>query len=253
MTPSCRRRAAARHGRPRREGAVVRDALLWNDTRSARGRAIWSRNWAAPRLGHRRGQRAHGLVHRHQVALAGRARAGQRRPYRAVLLPHDWLTWRLGGTALAAITTDRGDASGTGYWSPATGAYRADCSSRRSGGSSRCRGSPGPVSARRDALGRRARRRDGRQHGRRARPRPYPGDVVVSHRHLAAPSSAVAETPTADASGAVAGFADATGRFLPLVCTLNAARVLDRRGHYARRRPWGFGAGAAAPSRAPAG
>jgi xylulokinase len=31
---------------------------------------------------------------------------------------------------------------------------------------------------------------------------------------------------TADPTGAVAGFADATGRFLPLVCTLNAARVL---------------------------
>jgi xylulokinase len=31
----------------------------------------------------------------------------------------------------------------------------------------------------------------------------------------------------ADASGAVAGFADATGRFLPLVCTLNATRVID--------------------------
>lgn len=30
-----------------------------------------------------------------------------------------------------------------------------------------------------------------------------------------------------DATGIVAGFADATGAFLPLVCTLNAARVLD--------------------------
>jgi len=38
---------------------------------------------------------------------------------------------------------------------------------------------------------------------------------------------AVAAVPAADPSGAVAGFADATGRFLPLVCTLNAARVLD--------------------------
>jgi xylulokinase len=37
----------------------------------------------------------------------------------------------------------------------------------------------------------------------------------------------VSEQPTADASGLVAGFADATGRFLPLVCTLNAARVLS--------------------------
>jgi xylulokinase len=39
--------------------------------------------------------------------------------------------------------------------------------------------------------------------------------------------SAVSTTPTADPSGIVAGFADATGAYLPLVCTLNAARVLD--------------------------
>ena len=38
---------------------------------------------------------------------------------------------------------------------------------------------------------------------------------------------AIAEQPTADATGAVAGFADATGRFLPLVCTLNATQVTD--------------------------
>jgi xylulokinase len=39
--------------------------------------------------------------------------------------------------------------------------------------------------------------------------------------------SAVSATATSDPSGIVAGFADAQGRFLPLVCTLNAARVLD--------------------------
>ena len=38
---------------------------------------------------------------------------------------------------------------------------------------------------------------------------------------------AVAEAPSTDATGIVAGFADATGRFLPLVCTLNAGRVLS--------------------------
>ena len=38
---------------------------------------------------------------------------------------------------------------------------------------------------------------------------------------------ATAEAPAADASGTVAGFADATGRYLPLIATLNAARVLD--------------------------
>jgi xylulokinase len=37
----------------------------------------------------------------------------------------------------------------------------------------------------------------------------------------------VATSGVRDATGTVAGFADATGRYLPLVCTLNAARVLD--------------------------
>lgn len=52
-----------------------------------------------------------------------------------------------------------------------------------------------------------------------------PGDVVVS---LATGGTAFAvhESPTGDVSGTAAGFADATGRFLPRVATLSAARVL---------------------------
>ncbi|WP_275888154.1 FGGY-family carbohydrate kinase, partial [Nonomuraea lactucae] len=53
-----------------------------------------------------------------------------------------------------------------------------------------------------------------------------PGDVVVSIG-TSGTVFAVSDVPSADPSGAVAGFADATGRFLPLVCTLNAARVMD--------------------------
>jgi xylulokinase len=52
-----------------------------------------------------------------------------------------------------------------------------------------------------------------------------PGDAVVSIG-TSGTVFAVAQRATADGSGAVAGFADATGRYLPLVCTLNAARVL---------------------------
>ena len=53
-----------------------------------------------------------------------------------------------------------------------------------------------------------------------------PGDVVVS-LGTSGVVTAVSLVPAADASGAVAGFADATGHFLPLVATLNAAQVLD--------------------------
>ena len=38
---------------------------------------------------------------------------------------------------------------------------------------------------------------------------------------------AVTPEPVRDVTGTVAGFADASGVFLPLVATLNAARVLD--------------------------
>ena len=53
-----------------------------------------------------------------------------------------------------------------------------------------------------------------------------PGDVVIS---LGTSGTAFAgsDAPTADPTGLVAGFADAAGRFLPLVCTLNAARILN--------------------------
>ncbi len=53
-----------------------------------------------------------------------------------------------------------------------------------------------------------------------------PGDVIVSIGTSGTVFS-VTTSATSDPTGAVAGFADATGRFLPLVCTLNAARVLD--------------------------
>jgi len=53
-----------------------------------------------------------------------------------------------------------------------------------------------------------------------------PGDLVLS-LGTSGTAFCVSERPTADASGAVAGFADATGRFLPLVCTLNATKVSD--------------------------
>ena len=53
-----------------------------------------------------------------------------------------------------------------------------------------------------------------------------PGDVAISIG-TSGTIFAVSDTPTEDASGVVAGFADASGKFLPLVCTLNATKVTD--------------------------
>ena len=53
-----------------------------------------------------------------------------------------------------------------------------------------------------------------------------PGDLSLS-LGTSGTACTVSDRPSADASGTVAGFADATGRFLPLVCTLNATKVTD--------------------------
>ena len=55
---------------------------------------------------------------------------------------------------------------------------------------------------------------------------PMDGDVIVSVG-TSGTAFASSDALMPDSSGTVAGFADATGRYLPLVCTLNAARVLD--------------------------
>jgi xylulokinase len=148
----------------------------------------------------------------------------------AVALPHDWLTWRLagepGGGRLTDLVTDRSDASGTGYFDPSQGRYRPELvrqafgrepwlprvlgATEEAGRSGRMVLGPGCGDNAGAALGLGAR----------------PGDVVLSIG-TSGVVSAVSGTATADPSGIIAGFADATGRFLPLVCTLNAARVLD--------------------------
>src|SRR5262249_21254482 len=53
-----------------------------------------------------------------------------------------------------------------------------------------------------------------------------PGEYVIS-LGTSGTAFAVSEQPTHDRSGSVCGFADATGRFLPLACMLNCTRVFD--------------------------
>jgi xylulokinase len=147
----------------------------------------------------------------------------------AVCLPHDWLTWKLRGTgAIDDLVTDRGDASGTGYFSPVTNTYRLDLLERALGRSDvllpRVLG-PGEAAGRTPdgvLLGPGTGDNAGAALGLGA----GPGDVVVS-LGTSGVVSAVSPTETADPTGIIAGFASASGEYLPLVCTLNAARVLD--------------------------
>jgi xylulokinase len=141
------------------------------------------------------------------------------------MLPHDWLTWRLAGSPETA-STDRGDASGTGYWSPATGQYREDLLARAFGRPLQVPrvATPAEVVGQTPA-GVLLAAGTGDNMGAALGLGLQPGDVVVS-LGTSGTAFAVADAPSSDPAGLVAGFADATGRWLPLVCTLNAARVL---------------------------
>ena len=142
-----------------------------------------------------------------------------------VLLPHDYITHRLTGRH----TTDRGDASGTGYWSPATGTYRFDLLELIDGERDWSEVVPtvlGPMDTAGTWRGATVAPGSGDNMAAALGVGLRPGDVMISIG-TSGTVSAVSATPTADPSGAVAGFADATGRFLPLVCTSNAAKVVD--------------------------
>ncbi|MGY1815728.1 xylulokinase [Blastococcus sp. SYSU D00820] len=215
------------------DGAVVRDALLWNDTRSAGAAADLIAELGGGEAGRRAWAEAVGLVPVASFTVTKLRWLADAEPANAartaaVCLPHDWLTWRLAGSpGLDALVTDRGDASGTGYWSAATGEYRLDLLERGLGHRAVVPRVLGPAEAAGTAIGGAVL---GPGTGDNAAAAlalaAEPGDVVVSIG-TSGVVSMVSATPVADPSGTVAGFADATGHFLPLIATLNAARVLD--------------------------
>jgi xylulokinase len=211
------------------DGDVLRPAKLWNDTESAPdtgmllaalpgGQAAWARACGSVPLPSFTIAKLHWLR---------RCEPETFRRVAAVLLPHDWLTFRLTGRR----TTDRGDASGTGYWSPRESRYRDDllrlvsvdvdwgaalpevlapdsvAGEWRGAGITVAAGTGDNMAA---ALGLGLR----------------PGDLALS-LGTSGTAFTVSAEPVADSTGTVAGFADASGRYLPLVCTMNATKVTD--------------------------
>ena len=211
------------------DGAVLRAAKLWNDTESAAdaeallralpgGRAAWAAACGSVPLPSFTIAKLHWLRRCEPEVLERTA---------TVLLPHDWLTWRLTGR----LTTDRGDVSGTGYWSPSEERYRPEL--LRLVDDARDWESMVP-----EVLGPRSAAGEWPDAGALVGPGTgdnmaaalglglQPGEVALS-LGTSATAFSVRDEPTADPSGAVAGFADATGRYLPLVCTMNATKVTD--------------------------
>jgi xylulokinase len=218
------------------DGRVIRPALLWNDTRSAGAAADLIAEFGAEQLAERTG-----LVPVASFTITKLRWLRDHEPdnaarVAAVALPHDWLTWRLRGFGPAGesprgpvieeLVTDRSDASGTGYWNPETGGYDRELLVAALGHDAILPRVLGPQEWVEDEAGRRVGPGAGDNAGAALGLGAGPGDVVVSIG-TSGTVFAVSEKRTIDPSGTVAGFADADGHFLPLVATLNAARVLD--------------------------
>lgn len=208
------------------DGGVVREALLWNDLRSAPQCETVVEHLGGPQAC----ADEIGSVPTASFTITKLRWMAEHEPENAaataaVLLPHDWLTWRLGGCR--EMTTDHGDASGTGYYSPRRRAWIPELVAWALGverppalprlvvpggtagqfGSALLSAGTGDNMAAALGLG------------------VGPGDVVVSIG-TSGTAFCVADEACADPTGSVSGFVDATGHYLPLVCTINASRVL---------------------------
>lgn len=215
-------------------GEPVRSAPLWNNVSSAADaerlnrladfpEAVGSRlvaSFTITKLAH--------LAHTAPEELARTA---------SICLPHDYLNFRLTGE----LATDRGEASGSGWWSPAGERVRRDLLTLAVGDRAAERLRLPAVRGPEEPAGRLTREAAaelglpaGIPVGPGSGDNPMAavgigaevGEVVVS-LGTSGVAYAVSERPSADESGEVAGFADATGRFLPLACMLNCTRVLD--------------------------
>jgi xylulokinase len=219
-------------------GEPLRPAKLWNDTTSAPQadrlvEALGAEHWAG----------AIGSVPVAAFTITKLAWVAEHEPdlldrVAYVMLPHDYRTWRLTGRHV----TDRGDASGSGWFDPTSGKVLAQLLGIAVGGDGRqwvdrvptvlgpdeAAGTILPEAA--SALGLPTDvlvgPGSGDNMGAALGLGLRPGDVAIS-LGTSGTVFAVSDTATHDPSGAVAGFASASGEFLPLVCTLNATKVTD--------------------------
>lgn len=207
-------------------GEPVRDALLWNDLRSADAAVQLIEELGGPQAS---AEKTGSVLNASYTVtklrwLRDHEPDAAARVHR-VLLPHDYLSWHLAGRG-EDPTTDRGDASGTGYFSTSRNTWLPDVLERALGRTPLLPRVAEPsevVGRHRDAV-----------------IAPGTGDNMAAALGLAlgdgevavsigtsGVASMVTSDPIADGTGQIAGFADATGRFLPLACAVNAARILE--------------------------
>ncbi|MDW3176285.1 MAG: xylulokinase [Acidimicrobiia bacterium] len=217
-------------------GDSIRPAKLWNDTTSAMQAASlvselgadWWSDWT-------------GVVPVAAFTVTKLKWIADNEPENLervakIMLPHDYLTWRLSGEHV----TDRGDASGTGWFDATTNTTLLrplELATRGQDWRDRVPKVLGPTDVAGPLLPAVAAELGlpetvvvapgtGDNMGGALGLGLAEGDVVVSLGTSGTVYARAAERAV-DISGAVAGFCDATGGFLPLVCTLNATKVTD--------------------------
>ena len=215
-------------------GAVVRPAPLWNNVAAAPDA---ERLNALADFAAAVGTRLVASVTISKVAHLARTAPEDLARTAAICLPHDWLNYKLTGE----LASDRGDASGSGWWSPEEGRDRRDLLALAAGEEAAerlrlpvVRGPEEPAgtltSAAAAALGLPAgipvAPGTGDNMAAALGVGAGPDEVVIS-LGTSGTAFVVSDQPTADETGEVCGFADATGRFMPLACMINCTRVFD--------------------------
>lgn len=217
------------------DGQVVRPALLWNDTRSAAAAEQLIAEVGADEYALRTGIVPVASFTCSKLRWLRDAEPDNAARVQAVALPHDWLSWRLRGygqsrspgPALEQLTTDRSDASGTGYFDPTGNQYDRELLTLALGHDAVLPRVLGPAEPAGEIPGGAAMAPGaGDNAGAALGLRLEPADTVVS---IGTSGTVFAPTGTAvhDPTGTIAGFADASGGYLPLTAALNASRVID--------------------------
>lgn len=216
----------------------VRPAKLWNDTTSAPQAERLVDEFGADRWATLTGSVPVASFTITKLAWVAEHEPDVLARVDRVMLPHDYLTWMLTGEHV----TDRGDASGSGWFDPVAGRVLPELLGLATGGAGEAWAARVPrVLGPTDVAGEltvAAAAELGLNPGLPIGPGTgdnmgaalglglRAGDVAIS-LGTSGTVFAVSSTPTADPSGAVAGFASASGEHLPLVCTLNATKVTD--------------------------
>lgn len=224
-------------------GEFIRDALLWNDTRSASAAEQLIEELSAPVWAEACGSTPVASLTITKVRWFKDHEPDAFERLAAICLPHDYLSWKLSGsTSIEDLFTDRSDASGTGYLDLRSGTYRYDLlaqAMRASEAEAEAIVLPrvcapfevgGTVKADDADTGLRAGTLIGPGCGDNAGAalglglKPREASVSIGTSGVVA---AVSDRPIWDKNGVITGFMDATGNWLPLAATLNGARIIS--------------------------